>query len=69
VLGKKNPQSFKKVMEICYIHMFIYTEFEIMNMLLKELRSKYKSANDLSYSHIFRAASERTLTEKTFLFF
>jgi len=32
----KNPQSFGKVMEICYINMFIYAEFYIMNMLLKE---------------------------------
>jgi len=52
-------------MEMCYIHIFIHAEFKIINMLLKEKRSKYKPAYALLYSHIFRAASERTLTEKT----
>jgi len=27
-----NHKSFGKVMEMCYIHMFIYGEFEIINM-------------------------------------
>jgi len=31
-------------MEICYIHMFIYTEFKIIHMFLKGRRSKYKPA-------------------------
>jgi len=30
-------------MEMCY-HMFIYAEFEIMNMFFQERRSKYKPA-------------------------
>jgi len=53
VLEKKNcnPKSFGKVMQICYIHMFIYVEFEIINMLLKERRSKYKPAYDLILCH------------------
>jgi len=43
--GKKNlnHRSFGKVMEICY-HMFIYAEFEIINMFFKERCSKYKPA-------------------------
>jgi len=36
-----NHQSFGKVMEMCYNHMFIYTEFEIIYMFFKERRSKY----------------------------
>jgi len=44
-------KSFGKVMYICYIHMFIYAEFEIMNMFLKERRSKCKPA----YAHILAA--------------
>jgi len=27
-----NHESFEKVMETCYIHMFIYAEFEIIDM-------------------------------------
>jgi len=38
---------------MCYIHMFIHAEFKIINMLLKERRSKYKPTYALSYSHIF----------------
>jgi len=26
-----NHKSFEKVIEMCYIHMFIYAEFEIIN--------------------------------------
>jgi len=37
-----NHKSFGKVMEICFNHMFIYAEFEIINMFFKEKRSKYK---------------------------
>jgi len=33
-----------KSWKCCYIHMFIYTEFEIINMFLKERRSNYKPA-------------------------
>jgi len=29
-------------MDMCYNHMFIYAEFEIINMFFKERRSKYK---------------------------
>jgi len=29
-------------MEICSNHMFIYAEFDIINMFIKERRSKYK---------------------------
>jgi len=38
-----NHKSFEKVMEICY-HVFIYAEFDIINMFFKERRSKYKPA-------------------------
>jgi len=34
---------------MCYIQIFIYAEFEIINVLLKEKRSKYKPAYALSY--------------------
>jgi len=34
--GGKNPKGFGRVMEICYIHMCISTEFLSDNMLLKE---------------------------------
>jgi len=30
-----NHKSFGKVMDICYIHMFIYVEFKIIHMFLK----------------------------------
>jgi len=39
-----NPKSFGKVLEIFYIHIFIYAEFDIINMFLKVRRSKYKQA-------------------------
>jgi len=49
--------------------MCIQAEFEIMNILLKGWRSKYKPANALILAEqIFRAASERTLTKKTYMF-
>jgi len=38
-----NHKSFGKVMEVCY-RMFIYAEFEIINMFSEERRSKYKPA-------------------------
>jgi len=47
ILKKCNPKSFGKVMDICYIHMFINPEFEIISMFLKESRSKYKPAYTL----------------------
>jgi len=37
-------------MEICDNHMFIYGEFEIINMFFKERRSKYKPAYALILS-------------------
>jgi len=43
---------FGKVMEICYNHMFIYAEFEIINMFFEERRSKYKPAYAL-YTQLF----------------
>jgi len=45
--------------------MFIYAEFEIINVFLKERRSKYKPAYALILAAqliFFRVASERTLT-------
>jgi len=45
---KKIPKRFEKVMVMCYIHMCIHAEFKIINMLLKERRSKYKPANALN---------------------
>jgi len=39
-----NHKSFGKVLEICYNLMFIYAEFEIINMFFEERRSKYKPA-------------------------
>jgi len=47
--------------------MLIYAEFEIMNMFLKERRSKYKPAYALILAAqllFFRIASERTVTGK-----
>jgi len=41
-------------MEMCYNHVFIYAEFEIMNMFFKERHSKYKPAyalNTLNFLH------------------
>jgi len=35
-------------MEMCYNHMFIHAEFEIINMFSKESRSKYKPAYALN---------------------
>jgi len=40
-----------KVMEMCYNHVFIYAEFEIMNIFFKERRSKYKPAIALNTQH------------------
>jgi len=31
-----NHKSFEKVMELCYNHMFIYAEFEIINVFLRK---------------------------------
>jgi len=38
-------------MEMCYNHMFIYAEFEIINMFFKERRSNYKPAYALNTQH------------------
>jgi len=38
-------------MEICYYHMFIYAEFEIINTFFKERRSKYKPLYALNTHH------------------
>jgi len=38
-------------MEKCHNHMFIYAEFEIINMFFKERRSKYKPAYALNTHH------------------
>jgi len=49
IVKNLNHKSFGKVLEICYNHMFICVEFQIINMFLKERRSKYKPAYVLSY--------------------
>jgi len=68
--GGEILESFGKVMEICCIHICIHAEFYIINMLFKKWRSKYKPAYALSIlaAQIIRAASERTVTEKTKMF-
>jgi len=38
-------------MEICYIHVFLYAEFEIIQIFFKERRSKYKPAYALNTQH------------------
>jgi len=43
-------------MEICYNHMFIYAEFEIINMFFKERRSKYKPAYALDTQHFLNCS-------------
>jgi len=48
-------------MEMCYNHVFIYAEFEIINMFFKEIRSKYKPAyvlNTHNFFYIFRVDTE-----------
>jgi len=54
---KKNPKSFGKVMDhFLNIYMLIYALFEIIMMLLKERRSKFKQAyvlHFLTFSHFF----------------
>jgi len=46
-----NHKSLGKIMEICYNHMFIYAEFEIIDMFFKERRSKYEPAYALNTQH------------------
>jgi len=46
----------KKIMEMCYIHMFIYAEFEIINMFFKERRSKYKPAYVLNTHNVLNVS-------------
>jgi len=43
-------------MEMCYNHMFIYAEFEIINMFFKERRTKYKPAYTLYAQHFLNFA-------------
>jgi len=43
-----------KVMEMCYNHMVIDAEFEIINVFFKERRSKYKPAYALNTQHYRR---------------
>jgi len=43
-------------MEICYIHMFIYAEFKIINMFFKERRSKYKPASALDTRNVLNCS-------------
>jgi len=51
-----NHNSFGKVMEMCYDHVFIYTEFEIINMFFKERRSKYKPAYALNTQNVLNCS-------------
>jgi len=48
-----NHKSFGKVMEMCYIHMFIYAEFEIINMFFKR-KTQNISRRTLSTRNIFK---------------
>jgi len=51
--GKKlNHKSLGKVMNMCYNHMFIYAEFEIIIMFFQKRRSKYKPAYALNTQHV-----------------
>jgi len=43
-------------MEMCYNHMFIYAKFEIINMFVKERRSKYKPAIALNTQHFLNVS-------------
>jgi len=51
-----NHKSFGKVMEICCNHMFIYAEFEIINMFFKEKRSKHKPAYALNTLNVLNCS-------------
>jgi len=46
-----NHKSFGKVMKICYYHMFIYGEFEIINMFFKD-----KPAYALNTQHFLKCS-------------
>jgi len=46
-------------MEMCYDHMFIYAEFEIINMFFKERRPKYKPAYALNTLHVLHCSRAR----------
>ncbi|TNN83334.1 hypothetical protein EYF80_006315 [Liparis tanakae] len=52
-----NHKSFGKVMETCSNHMFIYGEFEIINIFFKERCSKYKPLIALN-THNFHVYTE-----------
>jgi len=43
-------------MEICYNHMFIYAEFEIIDIFFKERRSKYTPAYALNTQHFLNVS-------------
>jgi len=43
-------------MEMCYHHMFIYAEFEIINMFFKERPSKYTPAYALDTQHFLKCS-------------
>jgi len=43
-------------MELCYNHMFIYAEFEIIYMFFKERRSKYKPAYALNTRNVLNCS-------------
>jgi len=45
-----------KVMEVCYNHIFIYVEFEIIHMFFKERRSKCKPAYALDTQHVLNCS-------------
>jgi len=51
-----NHKSFEKVMEICYSHMFIYAEFEIINIFFQERRSKCKPAYALDTQYFLNCS-------------
>jgi len=50
VMEKTNHKSFGKVLEMCY-HI-IYAEFEIINVFIKERRSKYEPAYALNTQNV-----------------
>jgi len=43
-------------MEICYNHRFMYAEFEIINIFLKERRSKWKPAYAINTLHFLNCS-------------
>jgi len=47
-----NHKSFGKVMEMCYNHIIIHAEFEIINIFFKERPSKYKPVYALNTQNV-----------------